>query len=127
MATSLKPAKTKTEELIEEEIQFAIKEIGKEIYAFNDARELKFYLENKFGVINVREMIKTLLADSQDKIDELEGKVSNLQESLKQAGEALKLFIPEPSTLNWNYDQLPEHLSPQEKDLVVWGYKESQV
>ena len=72
-------------------------------------------------------MLKVLLSDNQNKIEELEGKVSNLQESLKQARQALNLLIPEPSTLNWNYDQLPEYLSPQEKNLVVYAYKETQI
>lgn len=130
MATSLSAKQQKElrqEKLIQEEIDFTLKEIGREIYAFNEANELKIYLENKFGMANIREMLKVLRDADKDKIEELEGEVSNLNESLKQAGEALKLLIPEPSTLNWNYDQLPEHLSPQEKDLVVWGYKETQI
>lgn len=127
MATSLSAKQQKElrqEKLIQEEIDFALKEIGRELYAFNDSKSLQVYLKEKFGDATTREMVRVLTNEVKDELCSNEQKLADVYEVLQDTKTAFSLLIPEPVTLAWNTDQLPERLSPKEKDFIVGTYNE---
>lgn len=109
---------------IEEAIQDNLNQMNNELYAFSDAVGLKQYLKEKFSKQTMKKMVRVLTGEIEDELDDKEGELAKLKESLESIKTGFKLLIPEPSTLSWNYDQLPERLSPHEKNLAVYAYND---
>ena len=127
MATSLSAKQQKqllAQTLIEEAIQEEIENIDRELYAFSDAVGLKQYLKEKFSEQTMKEMVKVLTDEVKDELCSNEQKLADVYEVLRDTKTAFSLLIPEPVTLAWNTDQLPERLSPKEKDFIVGTYNE---
>ena len=127
MATQLSMKQQKElrqEKLIQGEIDFALKEISRELYAFNDSKSLQVYLKEKFGDAATREMVRVLTDEVKDELCSNKQKLADVYEVLQDTKTAFSLLIPEPVTLAWNTDQLPERLSPKEKDFIAGTYNE---